>query len=199
MPGYFAFGDVTLCPGSFVEAFGLAPVESVVAGTLAVCARVGALREMEGQRGLSHFAHGDVTAAAAAIEELLSRPPDMRKAAREMAARYSHAEMVRAYVEVIGGELPGEGGPAVPGDDPATGSGQGSAWHLAPWCYADGTRIYHDYLYGFREFPLLGAALGAGNGLFSAPDSGSDASVADEFAEAVRDGFLIPARGDWRE
>jgi glycosyltransferase involved in cell wall biosynthesis len=181
MPGYYAAGDVTLCPGRFVEAFGLVPLESVVAGTPAICARVGALREKQGLPGVNLFDYGDVSAAASVIVRVISESPDTGAAAREIGQRYGMAAMKASYIAAITGELPRSTSAHPTG---------GEGWRLAPWCYVNGDRIYHDYLGRFEKFPLLSAAISEGK----VPVSGATAQSIDftgELNRAITDGFLV--------
>lgn len=190
MPGYYSAGHVTLCPGSFVEAFGLVPLESVAAGTPAVCAMAGAFREQQGVEGIWHFDYGDISAATDAVIEAVSQPYDAEQAARGVTGRYDIGRMRAAYVEAVTGALP----PGAGADTRRTSSAtEATGWRLAPWCYQDRDRIYHDYLAGFDNFPLLAAML---------RDSGTRAAfTADrtspgfnlEFDRARKHGFIVPA------
>lgn len=183
MPGYYAFGDVTLCPGSFVESFGLVPVESAVAGTPAVCSLSGAFRDLTGIPGIAHVEHGDIAKAADAVAALLGQPPDMAAGRVEIGRRFGFRQMVQGYVDAITGPLPlGGASPA------AYGTSDGSL-ALAPWCHISGARIYHDYLAAFEQFPLLAAALGSGDGRLSR--SIGDGSLATEIERAIERGFLV--------
>ncbi len=156
MGSLYAFGDVTLCIGRFIESFGLVPVESVVAGTPAVCTRVGALRELEGLPGLRHIPFGDIAAATDAVESCVDIQFNRMEAAREVNKRFSLAGMKQAYVEAITGPLhrpsPAASKPVISHD----------LFELAPWCHVDGNRIYNDYEYGYADFKDLARFLAAG-------------------------------------
>ena len=69
---YLSLGDVVINPGAFVESFGLVPLESVLAGTPAVCSRVGALRDLEGIPGLYHVDYGDIDGFVEKIIEAIN-------------------------------------------------------------------------------------------------------------------------------
>ena len=73
MAGYYAAGDVTLCVGSFVESFGLVPLESVANGTPAVCAMVGALRQFHDVDGISLVPYGRNELNAEAVLAVISK------------------------------------------------------------------------------------------------------------------------------
>lgn len=190
MPAYYASGDVTLCPGSFVEAFGLVPLESVAAGTPSLCARVGALREHEGVAGVSHFDYGDIGSAVDGVEHELERTADHEADARAVVAKYSLTEMRASYIEAITGELRSTASRSVDWSHDTT------EVSLAPWCYVTGDRIYHDYLARFESFPLLAAELGKVSGAKDAllinVSEASDPLKA-EINLALKDGYLVPS------
>ena len=188
MPAYYAAGHVTLCPGSFVEAFGLVPVESVLAGTPTVAAKVGAFREQIGIAGIKHFDFGDVSAAAAAVIESIAEPFDQDLAAQQVTERFDIGRMRKSYVEAVTGALPSQPAARVARIAP----GEPNQWRLAPWCYMDGDRVYHDYLARFESFPELTSVLG------SHRDTGFTAEmlvpgVLLEFDRALHNGFIVPA------
>lgn len=188
MPNYFAAGDVTLCPGSFVEAFGLTPLESVVAGTPAVCAKVGAFREQIGLQGISHFDPADIPTTAKAVVRAVSDNVDARDAAGEIAKRYDLREMKNAYVKAITGTLPTRNRLR----QKPQPTGQQTSWKLAPWCYVSGQQIYHDYLARFERFPELANLLDA---IATAPievEPGNENQVS-ELERAKMLGFVTPA------
>ena len=177
MPGYYAAGDVTLCPGRFVEAFGLVPLESAVVGTPAVCARVGALREKVGVPGVSLFDYGDVANAATAVVEAVIERFDVNETAGEIRKRYNLDSMRSAYVEAITGELPGSrAGAAVDGEN----------WRLAPWCYVGSDRVFHDYLGRYERFPTLISALSTASRVVDTARMNPD-----DLTRARRDGFIV--------
>ncbi len=188
MPGYLATGDVTLCPGSFVESFGLTPLESVAAGTPAVCSLVGAFREQIGLDGITHVDYGDVMAAAKAVVAAVSQPFDAVRAASQIMKRYSLAEMRAAYVDLITGELPAASIQHRPVSTPAPVEN----WELAPWCYVSDDRIYHDYLARFESFPGLARTLSRGKNTVGR-DFQTSGKTRSELSRAQELGFVVPA------
>ncbi len=199
MPAYLAAGDVTLCPGSFVEAFGLVPLESIAAGTPAVCARVGALREQAGIEGEFQFDYGDIETAIDRVVRALELESTVDREARALAItdRFSEAAMGEAYVDAITDDLSSvtdrntaEGFTAV---SPSTEYG---SVKLAPWCYISGNRIYHDYLARFERFPLLTDAIaipGESHVLRTPEASELSPELKSEIDLAIKNGFLVPA------
>jgi glycosyltransferase involved in cell wall biosynthesis len=178
MPGYYAAGDVTLCPGRFVESFGLVPLESVVAGTPAICSKVGAMREKSGVPGVSLVDYGDIEAAASAVVEAVIERFDVYEAQRTVRMRYSTDVMKAAYVGAITGKLPAK--------RTKTRRKESVNWRLAPWCYIDGDRIFHDYLGRFEQFPTIASALSSDSQI-----ADTDYMNPDELARARRDGFIV--------
>jgi glycosyltransferase involved in cell wall biosynthesis len=196
MPSLYAFADATLCIGNFIEAFGLVALESVAAGTPALCARVGALREVEGVPGLCFVPHGDVPAAADALEEALAhgRP----QAGGVLRERFDPERMKAAYVDAMTGRLPRPRlgrRPSRRGTEALEGNGMG-LWQLTPWCHVEGIRIYNDYEYGYAEVPSLAALLrgrgGSGRGFARTAAERAGVSPT-EFDDAVRRGSLMRA------
>lgn len=189
MPGYFAAGDVTLCPGSFVEAFGLTPLESVVAGTPAVCSKVGAFREQIGLSGITHFDYGDTSAAGEAVLRAVSVTEDLKDAADLISRKYNLGEMRRSYVEAITGPLP-----IVRSQDSLHKTTDSeSTLKLAPWCYVSGEQIYHDYLARFESFPLLTAKLKDNESMVMQPSQAAE-TEATEMNKALKLGFIVPSQ-----
>lgn len=194
MPGYLAAADVTLCPGSFVEAFGLVPLESVVAGTPAVCSRVGAFREQAGLPGIAHFDYGDIEAAADEVIRALSNPFDGESASQAVTERYNVEAMRRSYVKAITGPLAQRASTgSAPETDQTDATGDTKRWSLAPWCYISGERIYHDYLAGFEPLPSLAALFAPSDVTDVAEDSLVQRVDPSELELARKHGFIVPA------
>ena len=193
MPSLYAFADATLCIGNFIEAFGLVPLESVVAGTPAVCARAGALRDLEGLPGLSFVPYGDMPAATDAVESALASGIDSRFVRKDIAARFSLAAMQERYVEAITGRLPARQKPRA-GTTRPENRAQGTAYRLAPWCHIEGGRIYNDYEYGYGVFPALVSLLGGASGSdrpFTRAQAGRSAGTRRELETALVRGFIV--------
>jgi hypothetical protein len=115
----------------------------------------------------------------------------MKTAAREITERFSKSRMAGACVSAITGPLPdAPSGPQETARSSGSVRGKPTHWRLAPWCYAEGDAIYHDYLCRFASFPRLTAALAEDRGAVSKPQPGE---LAEEFEKAVRDGFLVPS------
>jgi glycosyltransferase involved in cell wall biosynthesis len=197
MGSLYAFGDVTLCIGSFIESFGLVPVESAVAGTPAVCSRVGALRGLEGLPGLHHVPYGDIAAATDAVESCLDMPMDRKEVARQVAERFSLTAMKQLYVAAITGPLPR---PSRATSGPEGGHG---LFELAPWCHVDGGRIYNDYEYGYADLKGLAKLLASrglgtsGKARFSLALARKSGITQRDLHQALSRGYLVPVA--WKQ
>lgn len=189
MPDYYAAGHVTLCPGSFVEAFGLVPLESVAAGTPAIAAKVGAFREQMGIVGIRHFDYGDVPAAATAVIDSVSEPFDSALAFQQVSERYDVGRMRMGYVEAVTGALP-SASTAIAAGSVKTLTAR---WRLAPWCYLDSERIYHDYLARFENFQQIATELRLGGEGTTLTANELAPGAALEFERACQNGFIVPA------
>jgi glycosyltransferase involved in cell wall biosynthesis len=188
MPGYYAAGDVTLCLGSFVESFGLVPVESVANGTPAVCARVGALRQFEDVDGIALVPYGEANLAAEAIVSFCSDrsgvAEQIKSGRSQIETAYSPESMISEYESVISRSLTGARKIQFATDDTLV---------AAPWCDLQGDRIYNDYDAAMQTYPRLTQALRSGGGSVSADPLLLSASLDAEVRHATEHGVLIPA------
>jgi glycosyltransferase involved in cell wall biosynthesis len=184
MPGYYAAGDVTLCVGSFVESFGLVPVESVANGTPAVCARVGALRQFDDIAGITLVPYGDIDANARAVQALISTTPETIESGRtRITEKYSSETMISEFESMITHALSAKRNISTSGSSRLT---------LAPWCDIQGERIYDDYAATAKQFPELTRALQQGDGFVQSDPLLLSASLDAEVRYAKESGFLIP-------
>ena len=146
MPGFYGSGDVTLCLGNAIEAFGLAPYESIAAGTPVVISRVGAYRDVPPNPNVEMIDWGDGEAAAIAVLrqfEMGFNPATVDPLPNE----YEHDLMIKRYVDIL--LSPAESiqryqyaSSGIPNPDAMT---------LAPWCHPVSGGIYDDYHYGVRQ------------------------------------------------
>lgn len=185
MPGYYAAGDVTMCLGSFVESFGLVPIESVASGTPAVCARVGGLREFADVNGITLVPYGDIDANARAVLAAASTASETIESGRtRIAEKYSAETMISEFESIITRTL---------GDQRKITNSSNSRLALAPWCDLQGDRIYDDYAAeARRKFPELTRALQQGDGFVQSDPLLLSANLDAEVRYARESGFLIP-------
>ncbi len=189
MPGYYAAGDVTLCLGSFVESFGLVPVESLANGTPAVCARVGGFRQFDDFDAIRLVEYGNTLASAHAVVGVIVPMPnpswdeELRSGREKITERFSLEVMVSEFESVITKFLPGERKISLAGN---------GRLELAPWCEVQDDRIYDDYAAASVQFPELTQALESGNGFVLSDPLLLSASLDAEVRFAVDRGILIP-------
>jgi len=183
MPGYYAAGDVTLCLGSFIESFGLVPVESLASGTPSVCARVGALRQFEGIEGISMVPQADISAAAEAVSTLLEiSGDDIESGQATISSRYSFEAMIDGYEKAITGEL---------GSERKVGHGSDEVLELTPWCAVSGDQIYDDYTGRSQGFPIMVERLASTNNSLHLDQGIVDDALRCEILRAVEQGILV--------
>jgi glycosyltransferase involved in cell wall biosynthesis len=184
MPNYYASGDVTLCIGSFVESFGLVPIESVVVGTPAVCARVGALRQLDGIDGISMVGHVDISAAADEVISAVQNSVEIVESSRQqVASQYSHSAMIDGYEKSITGSL---------ADVRSITNLSADELTLAPWCDVQGGRIYDDYAADYYQFDNLVKELSSGSNRIKVTNGDPNEKLSQEIDSAKSLGILVP-------
>lgn len=188
MAAYYSFGDVTLSLGSSVESFGLVPVESIAAGTPAICANVGALRDLTLMDGLTVIPYGHTDIAVQVIKKILRNRPDRKKISEKALAIFSKESMIDQYVDSITGSLKSAEGTLIPRPN-IISSDKYSGYKLAPWCNIDHNRIYHDFKYRYMEFGRLTSILKQNKWI---PVGNEFEFLKSEIEEAVSEGVLIP-------
>jgi glycosyltransferase involved in cell wall biosynthesis len=184
MSGYYAAGDVTLCVGSFIESFGLIPIESVVSGTPAVCSRVGALRQFADIDGVQLVPYGDVQASAEVVIAAASAPPDLLESGiSQISTKYSHEAMISGFESVITRFL---------GSQRTITESNNGRLTLAPWCDIQDDLIYDDYAAAARQYPELTRALNRANGSVLINPLLMSAALDAEVRFAIEQRILIP-------
>ncbi len=184
MPGYYAAGDVTLCLGSFVESFGLVPIESVANGTPVVCARVGALRQFAGIDGITLVPYGDNDANARAVQASTSTTSETIESGRtQISDQYLAETMISEFESMITHTL---------GVTRSITVSSSNRLALAPWCDIQGERIYDDYAATTQQFPELTRALQRGGGFVQSDPLLLSANLDAEVRYAKEAGILIP-------
>ncbi|MEL7645502.1 MAG: glycosyltransferase family 4 protein [Anaerolineaceae bacterium] len=151
MARYYSAGELTLCLGNMVEAFGNVAYESLVCGTPSIAARVGVHRSQLPDDLLSKVDYGDARAAAAEADRILrARTRVTGERLAKIRATFSLDSQLETYAKIIceteKGALP-ESNP-IRVDDKTT-------FELAPWCCASKKGIYHDYHARYYDLPRL--------------------------------------------
>ena len=184
MAEYYAAGDVTLCIGSFVESFGLVPVESVANGTPAVCARVGAFRQFADVDGITLVPYGQIDASTQAVLSAAGALEDLIESGRsQISHAYSPYSMIQGYELIISQTLSDERKIELVADDQLS---------FAPWCDIQGQEIYDDYTATRLQYPHLVSALKANAGLIRSEPLLLSANLDNEVRHAKELGILVP-------
>ncbi len=180
---YLSLGDVVINPGAFVESFGLVPLESVLAGTPAVCSRVGALRDLEGIPGLYHVDYGDIDGFVEKIIEAINIDQStLDDGKNHVETVYSIESMIDGYDEMMTGSY----------DKTKKMILDEHHLVLAPWCYKNGNFIYNDYSSKFHHYPKLNDVFSFLPGTTINPNKFSSPAILMEINKAREEGCLTP-------
>ncbi len=142
IPEYYSLADVTMCIGNCVETFGNTPFESLGCGTLPIVSRVAAYRDLLPDEHIDRVDYGDIDAAAALADRILSERRRTSPATlRYLKADFSLEKMVSRFADVI---LNAVKKPPINYRLPSLNAD--TMYKLAPWCYISPRRgIYHDF------------------------------------------------------
>ena len=147
----YSLGDVTLCLGNIVEAFGNVAYESLACGTPSVVARVGVHRTLMPDTLIDKVDFGDIDGAVDVIRSII----EGHKAPHKDVINFLKSAMdfnrqVESYAEII---THSEKRERLIFRLPEEKSDQ--EFILAPWCYISEDRIYHDFEGAFAPAPQL--------------------------------------------
>lgn len=174
MPALYSLGEVTFCLGNIVEAFGNVAYESLACGTPSIVARVGVHRTILPDDLIAKVPFGDVELA---VEKTLSILEN-HELVSQATINYLQSEMnidqqVKAYADIILACQKRESLQYHPSDIEAD-----QAFELAPWCYFNDNRIYHDFDGSFEPAAQLADLLSKKQRISRL--EASDAGVTDE-------------------
>jgi glycosyltransferase involved in cell wall biosynthesis len=141
MPELYSLGDVTLCLGNIVEAFGNVAYESQACGTPSLVANVGVHRTLMPDHLIHKVHYGDIDGAVKKIISIIEGHSPSHNEIREyLGENFSFDHQLSTYADVIVrakkrkhlkfSYLP---------------SNIQGKYRLAPWCYCHGGRVYHDF------------------------------------------------------
>jgi glycosyltransferase involved in cell wall biosynthesis len=151
MPELYSLADVTLCMGTIVEAFGNVAYESLACGTPSIVANVGVHRTMMPDDLITKVHPGDIESAVQCALEIFDQDVFVSKEATDFI--HSHMDFrqqIDDYVRIIENCSKRE---RIQFGEKSNTDQQN--FTLAPWCYFNGTRIYHDFHSKFEEEPDL--------------------------------------------
>ncbi len=141
MPELYSLSNVTLCLGNIVEAFGNVAYESLACGTPSVVARVGVHRTLMPDDLIDKVHFGDINGAAEKVIAILNKSKFVDEACiRALKATMDFDHQVESYAEIITSCRKREQLRFSRHE-----YDEGQRYCLAPWCYLDGERLYHDY------------------------------------------------------
>ena len=139
MNDYYASGDLTLCPGNFIESFGLVPLESVNNLTPSLCSAVGAFRDLRDISGVESIPFGFAEDFVSKGLFLMKNKDKLISGKDMIQEKFSYKKMIKSYIE----EFTNLDKNSNKLEYLTTESGQ---YYLAPWCFISDRMIYHDYI-----------------------------------------------------
>lgn len=155
MAAYYAAGEVTLCLGSMVEAFGNVAYESLVCGTPSIAARVGVHRGQLPDDLIEKVDYGDSRAAASAAARILKDNIRVQGERLErIKAAFSLSRQLETYTRIIS-QAEKRAQPI----SKALSVDENTHFALAPWCYLSEKGIFQDYHARYYDIPLLRSLL----------------------------------------
>ena len=139
MNNLYSLANVTVCPGNFVESFGLVPLESVVNNTPAVCSSVGGFRNYIDIPAIKLFPYGDIDRAVDNILNCLEISLDDIIQSKEVISdKYSYQNMISGYEKIITSNNVVQQKVSIRNKNNL---------RLSPWCYIENDYIYNDFKY----------------------------------------------------
>ena len=159
MPELYSLGEVTLCLGNIVEAFGNVAYESLACGTPSIVSRVGVHRTLLPDSLICKVNYGDIEGAVAEICSILKDKITVEDAVLDkLKTLMDFDQQVDTYAEII---------TSCRKRDPLSflvpDQIQDRVYMLAPWCCLDGKRIYHDFHGAFSDAGGLTSLLEKGD------------------------------------
>lgn len=151
MPELYSLGTVTLCLGHIVEAFGNVAYESMACGTPSIVARVGVHRTLMPEGLIAKVHPGDTDAAVGQVLDIVHKGGRIKaEVLTFLHSQMDFTKQIDAYGQIIEGC---DKKPDLEFESPKDSENQ--AYNLAPWCYFDGKRLYHDFRGAFEFVPDL--------------------------------------------
>ena len=147
MPMLYSLGRVTLCLGNIVEAFGNVAYESLACGTPSIVARVGVHRTMLPDELIRKVHYGDIDSTVAHVMDIIDSDGSVEEGVLSfLKNKMDFEQQVAAYAKII---VECENRDEIIFDFSEIDSDQ--KFILAPWCYLDDGRIYHDFHGKFKH------------------------------------------------
>lgn len=151
MPELYSLGHVTLCLGGFIEAFGNVAYESIACGTPSIVAKVGVHRTMMPDGLIDKVNFGDIDAAADRVREIFeAKRNKIEDSVNYLKSAMNFEHQIASYSNII---LNCQKEKPIQFKMPQYHDG--TFFKLAPWCYVDGARIFHDFRGRYEEVKVL--------------------------------------------
>lgn len=155
MPELYSLGNVTLCLGNIVEAFGNVAYESLACGTPSIVSRVGVHRTLLADDLIDKVHFGDIDAAVDCVMKIVNNKNlNLSGVIEEMKSKLDFRKQVEAYAKIIFETKKRERltySPLKLGDN--------QYYRLPPWCYFKDGFIFHDFHGRFENTPELASIL----------------------------------------
>jgi len=146
MPELYSLGDVTLCLGNIVEAFGNVAYESLACGTPSLVSRVGVHRTLMPDDLINKVSFGDIDGAVDQVLAILEGDhPPSKQVQDFIQSEMNFSEQVETYSEII---IECKKRKRLQFSPPKLGKEQ--AYIVPPWCYLENKQIYHDFHGSFQ-------------------------------------------------
>ncbi|NLI44226.1 MAG: glycosyltransferase family 4 protein [Chloroflexi bacterium] len=189
MAAYYSAGEVTLCLGNMVEAFGNVAYESLVCGTPSIAARVGVHRSQLPDELIDKVDYGDARAAAAAAAQILMKRSRVEGERLErIREAFSLSRQLQSYARIIS-----EAKKRKPPISEPLSIDENTRFALAPWCYLSEKGFFQDYHARYYDIPSLKELLSLSSVI--TPETRAYCGVQLELAVAwYQLGIIIPIR-----
>jgi len=151
MAQLYSLGDVTLCLGNFVETFGNVAYESLACGTPSIVAKVGVHRTQMPDELIDKVDPGDYDGVAERIVSIFEGREFRFDAIKETIEKIMNVKKQKeGYASVITQSKKRKYLRFSP-----TKVTEKTHLILAPWCYLDGNKVFHDFRGIFTEDKLF--------------------------------------------
>ena len=193
MPEFYSLGRATLCLGNIVEAFGNVAYESLACGTPSVVSKTGVHRTLLPDDLVPKVDYGDIQAAAERIVEIVHSDGQVKADTTAfIKANLDFSIQVEQYAQIITMAEKREPMPFA-----NCQSKDDTPFQMAPWCYLEQNRIYHDFRGQFEPADKL-AELFKGKAWISESFARERGFSEDQWQDWIDKTYLIPVINRWK-
>ncbi len=188
MPELYSLGNITLCLGNIVEAFGNVAYESLACGTPSIVSRVGVHRTLLPDELIEKVHFGDVDEVVAHVLAILDgKEWHPNRVLEELKAKMNIQKQVQSYSDIIINCNKQDPLQFTPVD-----STRRTTYKLPPWVYFKEDFIYHDFRGKFENASEL-ANLVKGSDKFSEETALHDGITQEMWQAWIRKSWIVPA------